>query len=1339
MKRVYYIFTSLIFLAAACVREIPISIEEPLTEPTVPVVLSFDQPVTLQAATKADADMLMAETPSISSIHVAVFGSSGYLKDYTSATPCKSDGTPISNFATTNGTANYFLARLPVSTSRRIVHIIANGPSSLEFNAYEGDIMKNLSVTDGIGAYWQRIDLTGGITVETTTNTAGQTVYAQDSNGEYIPTSATTAAFSGIKLVRNFAGVTVTDSADNFELISYTLCNMPKSGSVAIYSTNHNDWVSDYCDKNITSDTGIMTFDGHDYAGFPDDPELNTYIPDTEARFNAQGVSYAKGETTYVYERAAVRNNPPFILMAAKWVETGDPSGATVKYYRLDITKGAEYFPLYRNYHYTLNITGCDIEGYADPGTAAKHNSGSNFSVSMDTQELNEIANKKVRLNVEKTNYDLLYTSDAQELWFQFIKNEGSVNLNDNVTVTEEDGGDAILSSTLEGSDRAADGKRYFTYTLKEPGTNEVLTSTLKIVGSYTEGGKDYQLSREVNIRTLKPRSVTPTLNPDVVANLAGQSTTLTIPLPLDMPKSMFPMEILIEDSQKALNPASSEDMPVRTDIKSLTDNTTPSYCFVRTLNWSEYERIVKDASESGLDSAPMTCKFVTIKPFSPSTTIYVANTFFSKTAGVTDTKVDLTADASDFISPNDQTFKGTTAHVNVNASGNWALSIKLANGNAATGVTMSPHSGTDTGGTPVDVTLTFAENDSESAIRYLLTLTNTDTDETRIAYLTQEGVSMALRTEVTTPVVPGGVNNFVVKVKSGGSYKLQTIDTDGEVLWTGSTYAATENETDREVTIPQTNTNVERKVTVRLINTYETIWRDIKVTQSAGTASITLAESEIRKGATSNTATISTNINTVMKVYNTDGSSTLLSEIVSPSASETITVGENTSGADRHFRVDLCNTKGRVLSTASFTQINVPALVLTATGSTSIGSNDTSVSLNVDSEAAWTVSVTGGLGGTLSPASGFAGSTNAVTLTVPVNNTTTAKTYTVTADNGSAYDYPHKTVTINQAAGVASLAVVDSEIMMQETTARVSVTTSFPTVLKVFNADTDVLVQEQNIASTNSAASQQTVTVGDHTGSAINYRVELWNTSGVQVGNTINFVQKPMIRISAPSTSVAGNANASVTVTSDVDWTLSSTNGGTFGAYSGTRCSNENVTVNMPVNYTTSDVIFTVTAQGTVDTSLSASVAITHRKASASLNQSVTFSTQSDASHTRYSTTNKTVTQNGITGTFGDNIYSVGATYMRITTETTVRLYSVDAQKTKIKGVDFSYTTDGYTPDDCSASVAVAAGTQTSCSSSGGDWSGNATDFTVTLKRSTSGQIRLTQYVVTYDAYTWD
>ena len=347
-----------------------------------------------------------------------------------------------------------------------------------------GSIMHNLSATDGNGAYWQRLVLNHGISVKTVMNSEGQVVYEQDAHGEYIPTDETVAAFSNLKLVRNFTSISVDadPGITNFQLVAYTLCNMAKSGTYAIYSTNHGEWVSDYMSHPMDGLTGIISYDGHTYAGFPTNPELDTTVPATADEFNAAGVAVGPGEPIYVYERAITSENPPYILMAGRWVESGDPSSAPIKYYRLDITKNDEYIPLYRNYSYRITLTGVTVEGFDTPEMASKHNSGDNFSVSLDTQSLEDVSNGTIRLYVEHSAFDLLYTDVEQDFWYQLEKIEDGTFLNGNVTVTEKAGGNALASFSVDGSDIS--DKRHIRYTLNVPGGTSTLSSTLKLIGN---------------------------------------------------------------------------------------------------------------------------------------------------------------------------------------------------------------------------------------------------------------------------------------------------------------------------------------------------------------------------------------------------------------------------------------------------------------------------------------------------------------------------------------------------------------------------------------------------------------------------------------------------------------------------------------------------------------------------------------------------------------------------------------------------------------------------------------------------------------------------------------
>lgn len=1374
MKKIYSIFSVLLLLSVvSCSREKMTAIEEPAKEPTVPVILSLSNPVVLQAGTKAELGMEMGVKPAISNIHVAIFGRDRYLKDYVSAFPCDKFGEPVSGFVTENSDTAYFLARLPISSSERVLHVIANGPSTLPFNAYENDIMQNLRVSDGNGAYWQRITLTGGITVEEELNEHGQVVYKQDGNGEYIPKEETKAALKGIALIRNFASIAVSSSASNFQLVSYTLCNMPSSGSIAMYSTNHGDWVPGY--KSIDRlENHLVKYEDEDdnntvktYLGFPVNPELNTSIPTTVDAYNAPGVTYGPGEPVYVYERAVTDDNPPFILMAARYVASGTPTSSTpIQYYRLDLALENGYIPIYRNFQYTIDISGVAVAGYDDPGMASQHNSGSNFSVSLDTRTLPDVSNGVVRLNVEQPNFDWVYNSDSQQFYYKFFLNDGGTVLNGDVEVTEMEGGNALASYSKATSDTG--DKRYVNYTLNQPNGTSTLSSTLQLVGTYTSGTDVFRLVRMVTIRVFNAKQIQPTLTPSTVADQEGQLTTLGIPLPWDLQASMFPMEILIEDSAKALNPMDYEIMPVKTtDIddpsvvfKSLTDNTTPSYCFVRTLNWSDYQRLKNDAELSGSDYIILNCDFETTKVFE-TTTVYVYNKYFATDAsGITTAQATLMGDKYNNITPNRQNISGTSAVVTVKSTGNWTLSISLANGNVAAGASLSATGGASTNGT--DVTVTLPENVTENAIRYLLTLTNTSESPaiTRTAYITQAGILMTL-SSTTASVENGGDTGDIgvtVSVESGVPYILEVLDSRGNVLSTSSEYPATSGTpASRTVTIPVNNTVQSRVFTVRARNTIGTIWHDIYITQAAGVANLSIVDSEIRRSETSATVHLQTSFPTVLKWYNTSGNVLVNTMNVEKGERDVeVTVGANNTSSDRTFRVDLCDTDGNVLRTGTFTQLGDPYLALT-TSNSEIGNTTKSATLNVESEAAWTVSVSGGLSGaSLSPASGSATPGTEVTLSVPVNNTLSAQTYTVTAENGAFT----KTATVTQAAGTASLSVVDTNIWMTATSATVNVASTFPSVLKVYVPGNDVPVVTKNLE--NTAAHNETITglPVNGTGTDRTLRVDLCNTEGAVVA-TGNITQAgtPVLTLTGGG-SIAGNiTSANLSLVSEENWTLSVTKDGTpigtsvLSADSGTgSLSSQPIVLTMPVNYTTSPVVYRVTASNGTDTQ---SVEVTQRAATEHTGATRTFNTGNGNGDDFNTSGNTSASKNGLTASFtGINQYPASGwtnrDYLTLNDNSTLSISITDqTQVYRITGVTMTFSTRTgiftYTYYDPDSITAVIDGSTAASATEGSnyyifDWTGSVdygSQLTLTFIKS-GGGIRMESFTVTYTYYTW-
>ena len=966
-------------MAASCAREDADISVVTAQERTVPVILSLSSPVTLNAATKSTPGMEMGVNPAIKTIHVAVFGSSGYLQEYVSATPCDAGGRPLSGFTNANGTTAYFLVRLSVRPKQSQIHIIANGPSSLSYNAYENTLMQGLRTTDGNGAYWTRLNLPSGIRAKMVTNSEGEEVYLEDANGELVPTDETVAAFSNIVLVRNFAGITVRERQDveggvpNFDLIGFTVCNMPKEGAVAMYSSTHDCWVENYEAKCVVAadqysdgfsrETGLISWNGIVYPGFPANPLLNTDdIPDTEAEFNAGGVASGPGETKFIYERAVTSGAAPFVLLAGRYVSEGKPTSATpVQYYRLDITKNDNYVPFYRNINYYITLTGVSVEGYSTPAEASKHNSGDNFSISLDTSTLPDVSNGAIRMLVETTSVDAIYSAGTKSVWFQFETTDATPQyMNSNVTVSVLDGGNAINLGTTTYSGNYG----YVNFTFNEPTGDEVLTSVIKLVGEYEEAGATSKLSREITVRVFNKQDMSLSLNPDTIAPLAGEETSLTISIPKTLSWSMFPMEFSIEDSAKSLNP-STDGIPVRSGVNSIVEGRTsePSYNFVYTLNWSDYNELLTRAERAG-DTGSTVSFNVVLKSIkaSSSTRIYVANNYFNTE------NVDLSNDSTNMVTPSTQTISGTTATVQITSSDAWALSIVRSNGSAASGVTLSEYS-----------------------IGYTLTLTNTVTGVTRRAVIVQEGKNVELDYyNNTRTVAAAGSNTFYVNVTSEVDYTLSVLDHSGNVLGTpvsGTANATTQRKT---IAIPENDLVSDRNLTIRLSNATGSITRDLIVTQYASTAALNIVDTEILASQTTATVNVTSTIATVLNVY--DASYNLISStnVAAAAGGRNVVVNltANNTGADRSFRVELCNTTtGTVLRTASIIQYG-PTLLL-STNNAHVSAATTTAVVNVYADMNWTLTLSGGSSSaTLSTYSGSATGTSGtnVTLTMPAN-----------------------------------------------------------------------------------------------------------------------------------------------------------------------------------------------------------------------------------------------------------------------------------------------------------------------------------------------------------------
>ena len=261
----------LILLFAAllsCVREAePVPASESSVEGR-PVTITISVPG-FEPETKG-----LDEGGTLSTLRLAVFGGSGYLKEYVQADPVRTTDYTYEALNADNQLVSHtvpcynFTVTVAMSDSQRIIHFLGNGPEIMPFG-YDTAVMPIQLSANGEMGYWQMIDLPDGIKAKR--NSDG---YYIDKYGEvisddegffpndfpveedrgktrYVADDETEAAFQGIPLIRNWAKLVLSaDAESNFTPIAFSAVNVPSRGAMAPYSAS-TGFIADYQSRSF--------------------------------------------------------------------------------------------------------------------------------------------------------------------------------------------------------------------------------------------------------------------------------------------------------------------------------------------------------------------------------------------------------------------------------------------------------------------------------------------------------------------------------------------------------------------------------------------------------------------------------------------------------------------------------------------------------------------------------------------------------------------------------------------------------------------------------------------------------------------------------------------------------------------------------------------------------------------------------------------------------------------------------------------------------------------------------------------------------------------------------
>lgn len=803
MKRIIYILAIALVGALACTRELavpeiaPSDSEKGLVE----IRMKVKVPAELSASTRSSE---RANLPQIDAIRVAVFGISGYPQAYALAEPVDASGDPVSEYATTNGDEYYFKVLLPIYEGEAHVHIIANGPESIPFlDQDEESIMKVMTTTDGVGGYWARLVLPEGIIPIKDDNGIMQTTQ----EGYFLPNDETAGFFKEISLVRNFAEINLDMKSTDLTEVSWALVNAPTSGSMAIFSGGA--FVDDFTSYEYVASTGRMAKGDVIYPGYMVSAAIDDAVP------AADDITTSAADPLYSYERVLDKTTPSYIMLKGKF--KGDSEFC---YYRVDLMDEeiGGYFPIYRNYAYTITVSKVGNRGASSPELAAQRNSGGNITLSAEAKTLTDISDGTGRLFVEYVEHTYI-SGGEKSFWVQYIPdviNHPEIVDNSGVSVSIEDAGTALVSGgTIELDTQRSSQTGYYFYKFKLNGQNDYndLSSVFQVKATNGETGEDKStLYRSVTVKVMKKMDMTLSLDPKRVDSEAGETTVLHIALSDTLQPSMFPLEFYIEDTKRVLNPTGSDGngnsiaVPVQTGPCIYDEDDDFCYHFIRTVNWSEYESMhaawiaAKAAGQSTDGIIDFTTEFKTLKGES-ATKVYVACDYFNMQS------VNLLNDGI-FVSPLSATvaYDVTSAEISIEASEDditWSVE-------GGDGVTVSPASGTGNG----KFTMTFTENNTNAAVQrtatvtsqgksYTVTITQNERQfslspsaQTVLYNATSVTVQVVAEDDIAWTAVAGGGASLGSESASGTGSKTLTLTFDQNGETTSKTYSVTITET---------------------------------------------------------------------------------------------------------------------------------------------------------------------------------------------------------------------------------------------------------------------------------------------------------------------------------------------------------------------------------------------------------------------------------------------------------------------------------------------------------------------------------------------------------------
>lgn len=699
MKKFFYILSAAVVMATACTREMNPATQSVVTTTVAPadgdlalVTFSITVPETALYAVQTRADLPDQPTIANGDLYVAVFGQGdgtkvgigGQLQHFLKANLKQTIEHDVDMTSTTTtdeetGESTTTITRV-YTYEYEVLMPLSNEPLVLDFMAgacdgkgvaytlanplpvkYEAEVMPLLFSVDGNPAYWQRVEIPGIFPL--IVNGEYQMTDYKDpddpkaslpaADQDYIADPSKTPELDNVQLVRNFAKITYSASTNAaFELNGFYLVDVPKSGTVAPYTT------AEGYDNIYTSANSAAAVYGA-YNGYVGSQVLVTGF-DSSKQFTAPG------SFEYMYERTIpTQSSPVFAESGAILKVTWDPTKVTdtklkaafqsnpVRYYKVSFVNDKGYIPILRNIQYNFEVS--DISAEQHPTSAKDAYDGGflgDVSANITTAMLDEISNNKSRIKVsgdDGSNMSHTVIGAGRDInvdfWFYPVASNSEVVVTDGKTSTAASAPVAIKVSILDvdGYDQAIDSKsevfvtrngnsdQYGTVTVttKSSVTGKVQKGKLRILGQ-VEGLRALYRDIEFVVMEKQDFAITNTSIDDEgetvtsqtwssvttpINDAKNQDVTVMLRLPEALPRDIFPLQIKIEAEKNNLTSVSDNTvtpaipaLPVQSG-ESAFGGSHNGYYFVKTITFDEYAHLSGVSYEY---TTEFPCKFKT-------------------------------------------------------------------------------------------------------------------------------------------------------------------------------------------------------------------------------------------------------------------------------------------------------------------------------------------------------------------------------------------------------------------------------------------------------------------------------------------------------------------------------------------------------------------------------------------------------------------------------------------------------------------------------------------------------------------------------------------------------